>query len=79
MVISANCRTAIEDLKEEFQNALPGRAAHHDTIGPSGVSGINIVRPGDDWLRIRLPSVSQEATFRERSVKMYLGIATKPS
>ena len=74
MIISANCRRVIEDLKEAFRTRFPEAQCTVELIGPPQMNGINIVRPGDDWFPIRLSAVPLDATFEEQPVKMYLGV-----
>lgn len=74
MVISANCRKGIEDLKEEFRTRFPEAQCSVELIGPSEMSGIEIVRPSEDWFRVRLSAVPLQAAFGDRPLKMYLGV-----
>jgi hypothetical protein len=74
MIIRANCRRAIDDLKEEFRTRFPEAQCTVEPVGPAQISGADIVRPGDDWFSLHLSAVRLEVPLAERQVSMYLGV-----
>jgi hypothetical protein len=74
MIIRANCRKAIDDLKEEFGTRFPEAQCTVEPVGPAQISGTDIVRPGDDWFSLHLSSVRIEVPHGDRQVRMYLGV-----
>jgi hypothetical protein len=74
MIIRANCRKSIDDLKEEFRTRFPEAQCTVEPVGPAQISGTDIVRPGDDWFSLHLSAVRIEVPLGERQLSMYLGV-----